>query len=96
MIVLPIIIQAQLKEIAYSDTNQKLSGFLGVPKTVLNDKPGVLILPAWMGIDDHAKSSATQLSNLGYYTFVADIYGEGNKPNNPKEAGQQAGFYKKK
>jgi len=32
-----------------------------------------------MGIDEHAKESATELSNLGYTTFVADIYGVGNK-----------------
>lgn len=86
---------AQLKDISYSDTSQKLNGLVGIPKTNLKDKPGILILPAWMGIDDHAKDSATQLMDLGYYTFVADIYGEGNKPNTPKEAGQQAGFYKK-
>ena len=92
IIVLPIIMQAQLKEIPYSDSNQKLNGLAGVPKTSLKDKPGILILPAWMGIDDHAKGSATQLMDLGYHTFIADIYGEGNKPNNQKEVGQQAGF----
>ncbi len=95
LIVLPILMQAQLKDIPYSDGNQKLNGLAGVPKTSLKDKPGILILPAWMGIDDHAKGSATQLMDLGYHTFIADIYGEGNKPNTPKEAGQQAGFYKK-
>jgi len=30
-----------------------------------------------MGIDEHAKDSALQLAALGYYTFVADIYGVG-------------------
>jgi len=48
-----------------------------------------------MGIDDHAKESASELSKLGYYTFVADIYGVGNKPTNYSEAGQKAGYYKK-
>lgn len=95
ILVLPIVMQAQLKDIPYSDGTQKLNGFSGIPKTALEDKPGILILPAWMGIDAHAKESATQLMGLGYHTFIADIYGEGNKPNNPKEAGQQAGFYKK-
>ena len=86
---------AQLKEVPYTDGNNKLIGFLGKPSKELKDKPGVLIIHAWMGIDDHAKESATDLSKLGYYTFVADIYGVGNKPTNTKEAGQQAGFYKK-
>jgi dienelactone hydrolase len=86
---------AQLKPVDYSDGNQKLSGFVSKPAKASKNKAGVLILPAWMGIDDHAKESAEALSKLGYYTFVADIYGVGNKPTNYSEAGQKAGYYKK-
>jgi dienelactone hydrolase len=32
---------------------------------------------------------------LGYYAFIADIYGEGNYPKDNSEAGKIAGFYKK-
>lgn len=92
---LPFVMNAQLKEIAYNDGNQKLSGFSAKSKREVVNKPGVLILPAWMGIDNHAKESATQLAELGFYTFVADIYGVGNKPTNFKEAGEKAGYYKK-
>ena len=86
---------AQLKEVIYSDGENKLSGFASKPVKELKNLPGVLILPAWMGIDEHAKESATDLAALGYYTFVADIYGVGNIPTNFSEAGQKAGFYKK-
>ena len=92
---LSISTQAQLKEISYADGPQKLTGLGLLPKKNNPDKSGVLILPAWKGIDNHAKETAQQLSNLGYYTFVADIYGEGNYPKNTKEAGEQAGYYKK-
>lgn len=95
IILLPMVSMAQFIEVNYNDGDQKLNGLAAVPKTSLQDKPGILILPAWMGIDDHAKDSATQLSDLGYITFVADIYGVGNKPKNYQEAGKQAGFYKK-
>lgn len=93
--VIPTISIAQLKPIDYKDGDQKLSGFLSKPAKAVKTKPGILILPAWMGIDDHAKESATELSKLGYYTFVADIYGVGNKPTNFSEAGQKAGYFKK-
>lgn len=86
---------AQLKEVAYADGDKKLSGFISKPSKALNNKCGIVIIPAWMGIDDHSKESATELAKLGYYAFVADIYGVGNTPTNSKEAGQQAGFYKK-
>lgn len=88
-------IYSQLKSVAYADGTQKLTGFISKPVKALKSKAGILILPAWMGIDDHAKESATDLSKLGYYTFVADIYGDGNKPTNYNEAGQKAGYYKK-
>ncbi len=85
----------QLKAVDYKDGEQLLKGWSGKPEKILKNKPGVLILPAWMGIDDHAKESAVELSKLGYQTFVADIYGVGNMPTNFSEAGQKAGYYKK-
>lgn len=86
--------QAQLKAVAYSDGAQKLNGLSIAPQKGSKTKPGILILPAWKGIDPHAKRSAEELSKMGYYAFVADIYGEGNYPKNTQEAGQRAGYYK--
>ena len=85
---------AQLKPVAYTDGNQKLNGFSIQAKVVSATKPGILILPAWKGIDIHSKEVAQQLSDLNYTAFIADIYGEGNYPTNTQEAGKQAGFYK--
>ena len=85
---------AQLKAVKYSDGNQKLNGLSIAPKKGSKTKPGILILPAWKGIDAHSKISAEKLSKMGYYSFIADIYGEGNYPTNTQEAGKQAGIYK--
>ncbi len=82
-----------LKPVKYADKQQVLNGFAVQPEHS-KDKAGVLVLPAWMGIDDHAKQSALELADEGYYTFVADIYGDGNYPKNTNEAGQRAGYYK--
>ncbi|WP_333877288.1 dienelactone hydrolase family protein [Flavobacterium sp.] len=87
--------QAQLKAIDYQDGQEILSGFGSTPAKALNEKPGVLVLPAWLGVDEHAKESAKMLSDLGYYSFVADIYGKNNRPVNTQEAGAKAGYYKK-
>lgn len=86
---------AQLKMVSYTDGIQKLNGQAAMPKKSSGEKPGVLVLPAWMGITDHEKEVAQQLSELGYIVFIADIYGEGNYPKNPSEAGKIAGQYKK-
>lgn len=83
------------KALEYRDGNQVLSGISVTPSKPLKNNPGILILPAWMGIDDHAKDSANRLAALGYHTFIADIYGADQRPNNFKEAGQKAGYFKK-
>ena len=88
-------VNAQLKPMAYSDGAQKLNGFTIAPAKPLNKKPGILILPAWKGIDDHSKEVASDLAKLGYHAFIADIYGEGNYPATPQEAGERSGYYKK-
>lgn len=85
----------QLKPVQYKDGNQILNGFKITPAKKSSHKPGILILPAWKGIDKLSKDTAESLSKLGYYAFVADIYGEGNYPNDNNEAGKIAGFYKK-
>lgn len=95
MMSISLTINAQLKPIDYADENQKLSGFAAIPKKALNNKAGILILPAWMGIDEHSKESAEKLQAMGYYAFVADIYGVDKRPTNSKEAGQNAGYFKK-
>ncbi len=53
-----------------------------------------MILPAWKGIDEHSKRTATRLAAAGYYTFIADIYGEGKYPATAKDAGVMSGYYK--
>ena len=85
---------AQLKSVKYKDGTQVLNGFGIQPSKKSQQKPGILILPAWMGIDKLSKDTAENLSKLGYYAFIADIYGEGNYPKDYSEAGKNAGYYK--
>jgi dienelactone hydrolase len=81
--------------VPYKDDNQKLEGVFYNPVKALKNKPGVLVLPAWLGIDNNAKENAAELAKLGYITFVADIYGVDKRPANKQDAGKSAGYYKK-
>ncbi len=80
-------------DIAYKEGDTALKGYL-VKAKAGKSAPGIVIVPAWMGITEHEKGSADKLAALGYNAFVADIYGEGNKPANKQEAGKLAGYYK--
>ena len=83
---------AQLKPVSYADGAQKLNGM--VTTNAGKNLPGVLILPAWKGIDEEAKTAALDLQKQGYVAFIADIYGEGNLPKDNAAAAQIAGKYK--
>ncbi|MWB96240.1 dienelactone hydrolase family protein [Flavobacterium sp. GA093] len=87
-------INAQLKPVKYADGSQVLNGLSIKAAKKSSQNPGILLLPAWLGIDNASKQIAENLSKLGYHVFIADIYGEGNYPKNTGEAGKQAGFYK--
>ena len=84
---------AQFKNVKYQDGNQVLNGL--VTDQAEKNLPGVLILPAWKGIDDESRDAAKLLAEEGYQVFIADIYGEGNIPTDNASAGQLAGRYKK-
>jgi dienelactone hydrolase len=86
---------AQSKTVDYKDGAQVLSGISVKPSKALKNSPGVLILPAWMGIQEHEKEVADKLAVLGYSAFVADIYGIDQRPKGQKEAGAKAGYFKK-
>lgn len=85
---------AQLKSSMYKDGSQILNGFEIAPTKKSAQKPGILILPAWTGIDKVSKDIAADLAGLGYYAFIADIYGEGNYPKDQAASGKIAGYYK--
>lgn len=82
----------ELKAVKYADGAQELNGL--VTSNAGKNLPGVLILPAWMGIDDEAKTAALDLEKQGYIAFVADIYGKGNIPTDFNSAAKIATQFK--
>ncbi|MBS1749734.1 MAG: dienelactone hydrolase family protein [Bacteroidetes bacterium] len=82
----------ELKPVAYNDGGQKLNGL--ITANAGTKLPGVVILPAWRGIDQEAKDAAIALEKEGYIAFVADIYGEGNIPTDNASAGKIARQYR--
>jgi len=81
-----------LKAVKYADGTQELNGL--VTSNAGKNLPGVLILPAWMGIDDESKTAALELEKQGYIAFVADIYGKGNIPTDFGSAAKIATQFK--
>ena len=78
----------------YKAGDADLQGFLAYDDANAKPRPGVLLVHDWMGVGDYAESRATQLAEMGYVAFAADIYGKGVRPAGPKDAGGLAGKYK--
>jgi dienelactone hydrolase len=82
------------QNLAYQDGQVPLAGYLARPKEVRGLVPGVLVIHQWMGLTGHERMESDRLAALGYVALAADIYGEGVRPRDVKEAGAQATIYK--
>lgn len=51
-------------------------------------RPGLVMVPNWMGVTDSAVEKARQLAGDDYVVLVADVYGKGVRPADAKEAGK--------
>jgi len=54
-------------------------------------RPGVVMVPNWMGVNDAAIEKAKGIAAMGYVVLLADVYGSAVRPANAKEAAAAAG-----
>jgi len=80
--------------VEYKDGDTVCEGFLAYDDASEKPRPGVLVVQDWTGVGDYVKGRATQLAELGYVAFCADIYGKGVRPTDPKDCAAQAGKWK--
>jgi len=66
-----------VEDIEYSYDGLRLVGQLAVDDSREGSRPAVLIAHEGGGLDDHAKSRAVRLAELGYVAFALDYYGDG-------------------
>ncbi|MEO8427365.1 MAG: dienelactone hydrolase family protein [Verrucomicrobiota bacterium] len=93
---LPLIAGAALhnETIVYKQGDTVLEGWLAYDTNIQGKRPGVLIVHQWKGLGDYEKKRAEMLAKLGFNVFALDIYGQGIRPTDPREAGVEAGKYK--
>ena len=67
----------------------KFSGFL-VYDDAGAKKPGIVMVPNWMGVNESAVARAKDIAGSDYVVLVADVFGADVRPKNPQEAGAAA------
>src|SRR5580698_4514807 len=80
--------KVQHQVVEYKQGDAVLEGYLAWDDATSGKRPGVLVVHAWMGLDDNARKRADMLAGLGYVALAADIYGKGIRPKTKDEAGK--------
>lgn len=80
--------------ITYTANHQEMEGVLVFDAALSGTRPGLVMAPNWMGVTENAVRLAGQVAAQGYAVFIADLYGKGNRPTSPEEAGAAMGAVK--
>ncbi|MBK1717621.1 dienelactone hydrolase family protein [Thiocystis violacea] len=84
----PVQAEIQTKSIVYDDEGTTLTGHLFWDDAGTTQRPGVLVVHEWWGLNDYAKRRARMLAELGYVAFAADMYGGERVTTDPKQASE--------
>ncbi len=58
------------RDVKYSVGGVEYVGYLAVDESNSNKRPGVLVCPEWVGVNEYARGRAKQLAEMGYTAFV--------------------------
>jgi len=81
--------QAAIKtqEIPYqSSDGTRLIGYYAYDDVIKGQRPGVVVVHEWWGLNDYVKRRARELAGLGYSALAIDMYGDGKNTEHPKDA----------
>lgn len=74
-------------EIPYQGSDgTQLIGYYAYDDAIQGQRPGVVVVHEWWGLNDYAKRRARELAGLGYSALAIDMYGGGKHTEHPKDA----------
>lgn len=78
------------KKIDYSVGDKSMQSVLVYDDATKTPRPGLVMTPDWMGMNDDQIALAKQIAGKDYVILVADVYGTAVRPKNADEAGAAA------
>jgi dienelactone hydrolase len=90
--------EPKLKEemVSYRLDSSTRNNFVVYDENIEGQRPAVLVIHEWWGLNDYAKMRARELAKLGYIAMAVDMYGDNKMGPDPATAGALAGpFYEK-
>ncbi|HJT99493.1 MAG TPA: dienelactone hydrolase family protein [Rhodanobacteraceae bacterium] len=76
------------KPIDYEVGGKKMQSVLIYDAAVTTVRPGLVMTPDWLGINENNLALAKQIAGKDYVVLVADVYGIDARPKSPDEAGK--------
>jgi len=78
------------KDVRYQVGGKEMQSVLVYDDAVKTPRPGLVMAPDWVGMNDNQVALAKQFAGKDYVILVADLYGADVRPKNPDEAGKAA------
>ena len=84
--------EPKLKEenVSYTIDSLNMDGYVVYDENIEGKRPAVLVVHEWWGMNEYTKRRARELAGLGYIAMAVDMYGNGKRADNPKDAGALA------
>jgi dienelactone hydrolase len=74
------------RPVTYKAGSTTMRGTLAHDEAAKGDRPGILVVPEWWGVNDYTRRRAKELAELGYIALTVDMYGEGRQADDPQAA----------
>ena len=87
----PAFAKMQAKPVEWSVGQERFSGYVVYDDAAKAKRPGLVMVPNWMGVTDDAVARAKAIAGDDYVVLVADVWGKGKQPKDSAEAGKFAG-----
>jgi dienelactone hydrolase len=82
----PVLAAPQAKPLEWKIDKQVFSGYLVYDDAKATNRPGLVMVPDWLGVTPAAVDKAKQIAGDDYVVLVVDMYGKGVRPKDPAEA----------
>lgn len=80
-----------VKPVPYQIDGEAFEGMLIYDDAVTTPRPGLMMVPDWLGVTENSVKQAELIAGDKYVLFMADMYGKAVRPANAEEAGAAAG-----
>lgn len=75
-----------VKPVPYQIDGEAFEGLLIYDDAVTTPRPGLLMVPNWLGVTEDSAKKAARAAGDKYVVFMADMYGKAVRPSNADEA----------